>query len=318
MNKRRLGYSGLWVSEIGLGTNNFGLRDDVDAAAVVTEALDRGINFFDTAESYGKGKSESALGHALGARRHEAVIASKWGSSLNPPLGMGSRAYIIAACERSLGRLRTDYIDLYQLHAPDPHTPVEETIRACDDLVRQGKIRYYGLSNSPAWRMTEAQLTARLLGAAPFISTQDHYSLLRRDIVEGERLTVMQQYNISLLPYFPLAGGLLTGKYDRSKSFPEGSRFAVLKELSRAFNTERMWVAAEALGHFAQERGHSILELAFSWLLHRPAVASVTAGATTPQQVIANIQAAQWRLSPGEMDSIDRMTLPGPVGGASP
>lgn len=309
MNKRQLGQSALWVSEIGLGTNNFGLRDDVDAAAVVSAVLDNGLNFFDTAESYGNGKSETALGRALGNRRHEAIVATKWGRSVNPPKGMGSRAYIVQACEASLRRLGTDYIDLYQLHATDPHTPIEETIDVCEDLVREGKIRYYGLSSSPAWRMVEAQLTARHMGAAGFVSTQDHYSLLRRDIVEGDRLSVMQKYGIGLIPFFPLAGGLLTGKYDRTKQFPEGSRFAVLSELGRAFTTDRMWEMAEALRTFAEARGHTLLELAFSWLLARPAVASITAGATRPEQVKANVQAASWRLSAEDLVEIDKITL---------
>jgi len=309
MEKRQLGESGLWVSVIGLGTNNFGLRDDVDAPAVMAAALDNGINFVDTAESYGRGKAEAVLGRALGSRRHEAIIASKWGTTVNPPPGVGSRAYIMRAVEGSLQRLNTDYLDLYQLHVTDPLVPIEETIRTLQDLVRQGKIRYYGLSGSSAWRMTEAQLTARLLGAAPFVSTQDHYSLLRRDVVEGDRLAVMEKFRISLVPFFPLAGGLLTGKYDRDQPFPEGSRFAVLQPLGKAFTTDRMFDRADALKRFAQERGHSLLELAFSWLLARPMVASVTAGATRPEQVLANIAAAGWRLTPDDLAQIDRLTL---------
>ncbi|MEI9850269.1 MAG: aldo/keto reductase [Sphingomonas sp.] len=308
MELRNLGVSGPRVSAIGLGTNNFGMRDDVDAPAVVGAALDLGINFFDSAEAYGKGKSEEVLGRALGARRHEAIIATKWGGTINVPPGTGARDYVLNACETSLRRLGTDYIDLYQFHAPDPSIPIEETLLACGDLVRQGKVRHLGLSNFPAWRIAQAQETARRLGLAPLVSTQEHYSLLRRDIVEGERLDAIREYELGLLPFFPLASGLLSGKYRRGEDFPEGSRFAVLRQLGTSFTTDRNWRLAERLTEFAEARGHAILELAFAWLLARPAVASVIAGATRVEQVRANAAAAGWALSAEDLAGIDAIT----------
>ena len=312
MKMRTLGNSGLLVSLVGLGANNFGFRDDLDVGATVGKALDLGINLIDTAESYGDGKSESNLAAALGTRRKDVIIASKWSAGGGRPGAkeqrFGSRDYIVRACERSLKHLNTDYIDLYQFHRPDPGTPIEETIRACDDLIRQGKVRYVGVSNMPAWQVVEAHFMAKELGANRFISCQDEYSLLRRDIVEPDLAKVMQRYGLGLLPFFPLASGLLTGKYKHGETPAAGTRFAVMAHTAPRFGTERNWEIVQKLTDFAETRGHTILELAFSWLAARPTVASVIAGATRPEQVAANVAAVDWTLTPEELDGIDTIT----------
>jgi aryl-alcohol dehydrogenase-like predicted oxidoreductase len=281
---------------------------------VVHEALEAGINFFDTAAGYGNGRSEQALGEALGSRRKEVIIATKWGSQGFPPppnpkeFRGGSRDYIMKAVEKSLRDLQTDYIDLYQFHFPDLQTPIEETIRALEDLVRQGKVRYTGLSNMPAWRVVEAQWAAKQLGANPFVSCQDGYSLLNRTIVEPELQQVMLKYGLGLLPFFPLASGLLTGKYRRGEAFPEGSRFAALGRMSERFATERNWGLTEQLQKFVDDRGHTLVELAFSWLAAQPAVASIIAGATRPEQIRQNVAAVEWKLTADDLAEIDRIT----------
>jgi aryl-alcohol dehydrogenase-like predicted oxidoreductase len=314
MQMRQLGRSGLLVSVVGLGTNNFGMRQDVEAQPVVDKALELGINFFDTAASYGNGRSEQALGAALGTRRKEVIIATKWGSPGFPPLPNpkefrgGSRDYIMKAVEQSLRDLQTDYIDLYQFHFPDPKTPIEETLRALDDLVRQGKVRYIGASNMSAWRLVEAQLTARHLGLNAFISAQDGYSLLNRSVVESDLQQVLLSYGLGLLPFFPLASGLLTGKYKRGEAYPPGSRFAAMGRLSERFTSERNWDLTEKLQGFATERGHSLTDLAFAWLAAQPAVASIIAGATRAEQVVQNVAAVNWALSSEELAAVDRLT----------
>jgi aryl-alcohol dehydrogenase-like predicted oxidoreductase len=314
MQMRQLGRSGLLVSVVGLGTNNFGMRQDVAAQPVVDKALELGINFFDTAASYGNGRSEQALGAALGARRKDVIIATKWGSPGFPPLPNpkefrgGSRDYIMKAVEQSLRDLQTDYIDLYQFHFPDPKTPIEETLRALDDLVRQGKVRYTGASNMSAWRLVEAQWSARHLGLNSFVSAQDGYSLLNRSVVEPDLQQVMLSYGLGLLPFFPLASGLLTGKYKRGEAYPQGSRFAAMGRLSERFTSERNWDLTEKLQSFVTERGHSLTELAFSWLAAQPAVASIIAGATQAEQVVQNVAAVNWALSSEELAEVDRLT----------
>jgi aryl-alcohol dehydrogenase-like predicted oxidoreductase len=313
MEIRNLGRSGLRVSLVGLGCNNFGGRIDLEASRkVVHKALDLGITLLDTADMYGNfGGSEEALGAILGARRKDIVLATKFGMAMNAEgtIKGASRRYIMSAVEASLKRLKTDWIDLYQLHQPDPLTPIEETLRTLDDLVHQGKVRYIGCSNLPAWQVVEAQWTARELGLNAFVSAQDEYSLVVREI-DRELIPALQAYDMGLLPFFPLASGLLTGKYKRNAALPAGTRLANAQRLADRFLTEANWQIAERLQDFAATRGHSLLELAFSWLACRPQVASVIAGATKPEQLEQNVKAASWALTPPEMTEIDRITKP--------
>jgi aryl-alcohol dehydrogenase-like predicted oxidoreductase len=313
MEQRNLGMSGLRVSLVGLGCNNFGMWIDRAASqAVVHKALDLGITLLDTADVYGnKGGSETILGEILGARRKDIVLATKFGIEMDPAemLKGGSRRYIISAVEASLRRLKTDWIDLYQLHRPDPLTPIEETLRALDDLIHQGKVRYIGCSNLAAWRVVEAEWTARQHGIHRFVSCQDEYSLVVRGI-ERELIPAMQAYGLGLLPYFPLASGLLTGKYKRNTAQPAGTRLTTTQRLADRFMTEENWAVVERLESFCAERGHSMLELAFSWLARRPAVASVIAGATKPEQLEQNVRATAWALTPDDFAAIDRIAPP--------
>ena len=310
MKLRQLGNSGLQVSAIGLGCNNFGWRIDVEASRkVVDRALELGITLLDTADIYGNlGGSEAALGEILGARRKEIVLATKFGIAMDKEerLKGASRRYIVSAAEASLKRLKTDWIDLYQVHRPDPLTPIEETLGALDDLVRQGKVRYIGCSNYAAWQVADAVWTARDRRFSSFIACQDEYSLVMRDI-ERELLPAMQHFGLGLLPYFPLASGLLSGKYKRG-ALPEGARLAAVPGLGQGYLTEENWRKVEALGPFAEERGHSLLDLAVAWLLARPKVASVIAGATTPEQVEQNVKAAEWELAVADLAEVDKIT----------
>ncbi len=311
MELRNLGPSGLLVSTVGLGCNNFGGRIDLAATkAVVHRALDCGITLFDTSDSYGKeGGSEITLGEALGARRKDIVLASKFGSPMGAGDYMrgGSRRYMMLAVEASLKRLKTDWIDLYQFHKPDPRTPLEETLRGLDDLVRQGKVRYIGVSNHAAWQVVESRWISKSQGLAGFVSCQDEYSLLVRDI-EQELLPAMAAYGVGLLPYFPLASGLLTGKYKHGEAAPAGTRFANGGNFLTRYWTDANWNKVVALQAFAEKRGKTLLELAFSWLACRPCVSSVIAGATKPEQIEANIKAASWKLTAEEMKEIDAIT----------
>ena len=311
MQKRNLGTAALEVSVVGLGGNNFGGRIDFAASErVVHAAIDLGINLIDTADSYGnKGGSEEWLGRILGDKRKKVVLATKFGLPMDDAgtLKGASRRYIMHAVEASLTRLRTDWIDLYQLHRPDPLTPIEETLRALDDLVREGKVRSIGCSNLSAQQVGEAQDTARRHGLAAFVSCQDEYSLLVRDI-ERELIPAAKVHGMGLLPYFPLASGLLTGKYKRSAPLPQGSRLSKNARHAEEFITERNWHVIGELETFAGQRGRTLLELAFSWLLHDEVVASVIAGATSQAQVEQNIRAAQWTLSAEEVAEIDRIT----------
>lgn len=311
MELRNLGRSGLRVSLVGLGCNNFGGRIDLGASRkVVHKALDLGITLFDTADIYGeRGGSEDCLGQILGKRRKDIVLATKFAMPMDEAetLKGASRRYIMSAVEASLKRLRTDWIDLYQQHRPDPLTPIEETLRALEDLIRQGKVRYIGCSTLSAWEVVEAQWTARHLGLNAFVSCQERYNLLERE-VETAVLPVAERYGLGLIPFSPLCNGLLTGKYRRNAPLPQGTRLATTPRLAERTLTERNWALAERLGEFAAARGRTLLELALSWLLQRPAVASVIAGATTPAQVAANVAAGGWRLSREDMDEIDRLT----------
>jgi aryl-alcohol dehydrogenase-like predicted oxidoreductase len=301
MRYRRLGESGLMVSVVGLGCNNFGARmDDEDAHRVVATALDAGINLFDTADVYGnRGGSEQVLGAALKGRRDEAVIATKFGYDMGDVNGpdhgaRGARRYIMRAVESSLRRLGTDYIDLYQMHLPDPGTPIEETMVALDDLVRAGKVRYLGHSNFTGWQVADTAWIARSRGLTPFISAQNHYHLLHRD-VESELVPACQHFGLGLLPYFPLASGLLTGKYRRGAAAPEGARLAADRFAPRL--AAAPWDTIEALERFAAERDLTILDLAIGGLAAQPVVSSVIAGATKPEQVQANVKAGSWQPS---------------------
>ena len=311
MDVRNLGRSGLRVSAIGLGCNNFGGRIGLEESrAVVHAALDHGITLFDTADVYGdRGGSETALGEILGPRRRDIVLASKFGMPMDDAgvLKGASRRYIMDAVDASLRRLRTDWIDLYQQHRPDPLTPIEETLRTLDDLVRMGKIRYYGCSNLPAWQVVEAAWTAKSAGLNGFVSCQDEVSLLVRHH-ETDLMPAMGAYGLGLLPYFPLASALLTGKYKRNTPMPEGARLTNTARLADRYLTDANWDRAEKLTDFATSRGHTILELAFSWLLARPPVSSVIAGATRPEQVGANAAAATWFLTPDDLAAIDAIT----------
>lgn len=309
LKHRKLGTSDLQVSAVGLGCNNFGYVANMDVAAsrkVIDKAIEAGITFFDTSDSYGT--SEEILGEVLGERRKNIVLATKVGSKPNA-LGEksgASRGYILAEVEESLRRLRTDWIDLYQIHYPDPQTTIEETLRAFDDLVRHGKVRYVGCSNFTAAQLEEAETTGNKHLLHQFVSSQDEYSLLARDI-ERELLPLIEKYGMSELPYFPLASGMLTGKHKRGQA-AKGTRLSDKQFLADRYLNDTNFDKVERLEHFAKERGHSLLELAFSWLLSRPAVASVIAGATKPAQVEANAKAAGWVLSAEELAEIDRIT----------
>jgi aryl-alcohol dehydrogenase-like predicted oxidoreductase len=312
MQERNLGSSGLRVSAVGIGCNNFGGRIDTrETGRVIDKAIDLGVTLFDTADMYSnRGGSETAMGEVLkGGKRQKIVLATKCGMQMDDAgkLKGASRRYIMSAIEGSLKRLQTDYIDLYQVHQVDPLTPIEETLRALDDLVRSGKVRYIGLSNHPAWMTVEAQETARRCNLNSFVSCQDEYSLLIRD-ADRELMPMMSRYKMGLLPYFPLACGLLTGKYARN-AMPQGARLTETKRWQDKYLNERNWNVTEELTAFATSRGHTILELAFSWLLARPNVSSVIAGATSPEQVEANVKAASWQLTAEEMAEVDRITL---------
>ena len=312
MEIRNLGTSNLRVSLVGLGCNNFGVRTDFEAARkVVQKALDLGITLFDTADIYGKGTSETFLGEILRGRRDEIVLATKFGMPMDEARGLvgASRGYIMAAAEASLKRLQTNYIDLYQLHRPDPLIPVEETLRALDDLIQQGKVRYIGCSNLTASQVVDAQTTADTRGLNSFISCQDEYSLVNRDI-ERELFPVMQTLRLGLLPFFPLASGLLTGKYKRGQLPSQGTRFATTPKFLETHGNDANFAIAEKLEAFTVARGHTLLELAFSWLAARPQVASVIAGATTPQQIEQNVTAPTWKLTAEEIAEVDLLTRP--------
>jgi aryl-alcohol dehydrogenase-like predicted oxidoreductase len=312
MQKRRLGRSGPEVSLVGLGGNNFGGRTDLQASRrVVDAALDLGITLIDIADVYGnQGGSEEILGKVLGARRKDIVLATKFGLRMDDggKLAGASRRYIVQAVEASLRRLNTDWIDLYQLHRPDAKTPIEETLRAVDDLVKAGKVRFIGCSNLAASQIEEAQAVAVRHGLASFVSCQDKYNLLDRGI-EKDRVAVMRKHGLGLLPFFPLASGLLTGKYKSGAPMPAASRLAYSAHHADGLLNARNWRMVEELRAFAAGRGHTLLELTMSWLASRPFIASIIAGATRPEQVVANVAAVGWTLSPADLAGIDRITL---------
>ena len=304
MKLRRLGTSGLKVSEVGLGCNNFGMRIDAKATdAVVGAAIDAGITLFDTADIYGGTKSEEFLGKALGKRRGDVILATKFGMRIGDDERRkgGSRRWIMRAVEDSLTRLGTDWIDLYQLHQPDPDTPIDETLRALDDLVTQGKVRYLGNSNFAGWQIADADWTAS--GGTRFVSAQNQYSLLERK-VEHEVLPACEHFGLGFLPFVPLGSGLLSGKYRRGEAPPEGTRLAAWGSRGAAALSDRNFDKVEKLEAWANARGHTILDLAFAWLLGHPVVSSVIAGATSPEQVQANAATAAWALTPEEVADV--------------
>jgi aryl-alcohol dehydrogenase-like predicted oxidoreductase len=311
MEYRQLGDSGLTVSVVGLGCNNFGRRLDATRTdTVVNAAVDAGITLFDTADIYRgeHGFSEELLGKALGSRRDEVVIATKFGGDLGgvngPDWGVrGSRRYIRKAVESSLQRLGTDWIDLYQLHFPDPVTPIEETLSALSELVAEGKVRYIGSSQFAGWQVVDADWTARSNGLEHFISAQNHYSLLERD-VEDELVPACEHLGIGVLPFFPLASGLLSGKYKRGTSAPEGTRLASQPERLAGADFDKI----EALETFAAERDLTMIDVAIGGLAAQPAVASVIAGATTPDQIAQNVAAGTWQPTAADLAILDELT----------
>jgi aryl-alcohol dehydrogenase-like predicted oxidoreductase len=315
MRYRQLGRSGLTVSVVGLGCNNLGGRLDRSLTqGVIDAALEEGITLFDTADVYGvpRGSSEEELGKALGRRRDDVVVATKFGMDMDgangPDFGVrGSRRYVVTAVEASLRRLGTDRIDLLQLHAPDSITPIEETLAALDDLVHAGKVRYLGNSNFAAWQVVEAEWVAKSAGHTRFISAQNRYSLIDRD-VEAELVPACEQYGIGLIPFFPLESGLLTGKYHRGQTPTSGTRLS--REQYARVLEEAPWDAIEALETFAAERGLSIVDVAIGGLAAQPAVASVIAGAMSPDQVRANVAAAAWEPTLEDLAVLDELTSP--------
>jgi aryl-alcohol dehydrogenase-like predicted oxidoreductase len=304
MRTRRLGSEGPEVSLVGLGCNNFGMRVDLDGTrAVVDAALDSGVTLFDTADIYGnKGGSESFLGEVLEGRRDRVVLATKFGGDMGDSTkARGSRDYIRKAIDASLERLRTDYVDVYQYHTPDHVTPFEETFGALDELVREGKARYIGHSNLEAAQVEEIDALARKRGWARPVSAQNQYSLLRREAEDG-LLPVCERLGIGVLPYFPLASGLLTGKYRRGQPPPEGTRLSGRAEVL----TDETFDRLEALEAFAEERGLTLLQVAIGGLAAQPAVASVIAGATKPEQVRANAAAGEWVPTPEDLAALNK------------
>jgi aryl-alcohol dehydrogenase-like predicted oxidoreductase len=319
MKDRNVGRSGLRISVVGLGCNSFGERIGPDESrAVIHRALDRGITFFDTADVYAEAQSEGIVGEALKGQRHRVILATKFGLTVQRPrrTAGASRQYIMTAVERSLRQLGTDWIDLYQMHVPDPRTPIEETLRALDDLVRQGKIRYFGCSNMPAWQVVDAAWTATLHHMNGFVSCQAECNLLSRD-AERELIPALQASGLGLLPYQPLAAGLLTGKYRSDQPPPADTRLAKSPHLARRYMTPANMSVVAKLNAYAQERGRTLVELAFAWVLARPSVACVMAGATRPDQVDQNAAAITWELTAEELGDIERIAAADTgVGGA--
>jgi aryl-alcohol dehydrogenase-like predicted oxidoreductase len=305
MRYRPLGQSGLLVSVVGLGCNNFGGRLDVDGTrAVVDAAIDAGITLFDTSDTYGGGGgSECALGEILGSRRDQVVLATKFGHSSTPPgSAPGSRRNIRRAVEASLQRLQTDYIDLYYLHSPDPLTPIAETLAALTELIDEGKVRYIASCNLTAWQVVEADWTARSIGSARFIASQNHYSLIERD-VERELLPACVKHGIGVVPFFPLAQGLLTGKFKRGAAAPEGTRLSGRIESMPSSTFDKV----EALEAYARERGLSLLQVAIGGLAAQPGIGSVICGATRPEQVKSNAAAGEWVPSAEDLAALNAL-----------
>lgn len=313
MDYKTLGHSGLKVSVAGLGCNNFGAKcDQAETSAIVHKALDLGLTFFDTANMYSAGQSEKLLGVALDGHRKDIVIATKFRMSMGDgPYDQGaSRRHIMIAVEDSLKRLGTDYIDLYQIHFPDDETPIEETLDALNDLAHAGKVRYIGCSNFAGWQLVEANRIAKERGWTEFISAQNHYSLLERTI-EQELVPAAKAYGVGILPYFPLACGMLTGKYKRSQPMPNDSRLALREGLSEMFATQENFDITEKLETFAKDKGKTLLDVAIGWLANQDYIPSVIAGATSPQQIASNIEAANWKMSQEEISEVSHLSRKG-------
>ncbi len=307
MDYRRLGKSGLKVSAIGLGTNAFGSRaDEQISIKIINQALELGVNLIDTAESYTQGHSEEIIGKAVKGKRLQAIIATKFGHvrTIGPKERGGSRSYIIKALENSLRRLNTDYIDLYYVHSPDTETPMEETLRAMDDLVHAGKVRYIACSNFAAWQLCEAEWTSRLYNLESFIAIQSRYNMFDRSI-EQEIVPCCQAYEVGVIPWGPLASGFLTGKYDHSQEIP--ARFSPATGIYRDVFTEANFDKLAKLGTFAKERGHSVGELAVAWLLSHQWLGSVITGATKVEQVSMNVAAGDWKLTAADVAQLDKI-----------
>ena len=311
MEYKNLGGSGLRVSVVGLGCNNFGRRCDQEAtSAVVNKALEVGVTLFDTADVYGpRGLSEEYLGVALKDKRREAIIATKFMGPMGdgPLWSGGSRRYIFDAVDASLKRLDTDYIDLYQIHFPDVNTPIAETMRALDDVVRSGKVRYIGCSNFTGWQVVEAQWVARSGHLSEFVSAQNQYNLLDRRI-ERELVPAANAHGLGVLPYFPLASGFLTGKYKQGETPPEGTRLAAGGGMADRVLNEGNFETLQKLESFADSAGHTMLDLAIGWLASQPHVSSVISGATKPEQVEQNVAAGAWVLNAEEMAKVNEIT----------
>ena len=311
MQTRHVGRSGLKVSTIGLGCNNFGWKIDQPASdRVVARALDLGITLFDTADRYGTsaGDSEIVLGQALGPHRKEIVLLTKFGVGLiNARVRDSSRRYVMTAVEASLRRLNTDWIDIYMIHWPDYATPMEETLRALDDLVHSGKIRYIACSNLEAWRVVDAVWTSRHCNLGTFIAAQDHYNLLKRD-ADKDLVPALQHHGLGFIPYYPLASGLLTGKYSAGTNEAAGRLKDNFLGLGNYFLNERNLQVVAALEEFCRARGRTLLELAVSWLAAQPVVSSVICGATQPEQVEQNVKAANWALGADDLAEVDKIT----------
>jgi aryl-alcohol dehydrogenase-like predicted oxidoreductase len=310
MEYRRLGTSGLKISAVGLGCNPFGNEvDQATAKTIVDAAMEEGVTYFDTADSYFEGRSEQLLGEALKGKRHEVLVATKFGNRTGPGPNDtgGSRKHILESCEASLRRLQTDYIDVYQIHTPDRSTPIEETMRALDDLVRSGKVRYIGCSNFFEWEVSEAQWQARTHGLTEFVSCQDFYNILYRDI-EKRMEPFCIKNGLGMIPYFPLAGGLLGGAFRRGVEPPSGSR-AAIRPTFKAWDTDRNWTVQEKLRDFAAERGWALPQMAVAWLLTRPMMATVIAGADRPEHIRENVKALDVKFSEADLQQIDEMTL---------
>ncbi len=309
MEYRKLGNSGLKVSVVGLGGNNFGGRaDEQTSIKVISHALETGINFIDTAASYTDGHSEELVGKAVKGKRPQVIIATKFGArrSVGPNELPASRNNIMRSVESSLRRLATDYIDLYYLHYPDSETPIEETMRALDDLVRSGKVRYLACSNFAAWQLADAVWTSESRNLACFIAVQSRYNLLDRSI-EKELVPCCQAHGVGVIPWGPLASGFLTGKYERGKAVPAGTRFASMTHIYGDVMTEANFEKLDKLEHFSRERGHTTGELAIAWLLAHPWLGSVIAGAMSAGQLGENVKAAEWKLNQEDMAQLDKI-----------
>jgi len=310
MEYRRLGNTGLKVSEVGLGGNNFGWwADEQTSVTVINHALDIGVNFIDTADVYDRGHSEEFVGKAVKDKRSQVVIATKFANPMaeGPNERGGSRYYIMKAVEASLKRLQTDYIDLYQMHLTDPTTPIEETLRALDDLVKAGKVRYIGCSNFAAWQLCEALWTSRANNLNSFVTVQPQYNLLDRRI-ERELVPCCQAYDIGVIPYSPLASGFLTGKYRKGEELPADARLSAPNPAFQRIFTDANWDKLAKLEAFATGHGHTMGELAIAWLLSKPYISTVIAGARKTEQVSANVAAGEWKLTPEEATEVDSIS----------